>query len=65
MSRKHNACLIHLIDKPVLLGGVYKLTQAPQGKDGSAMDSKVMNRNKQIISSKGNLFIFLMIDNEN
>jgi len=36
-----------LIWKPVLLGGVYKLTNAPQGKDGSA--SSVMSTRKQAI----------------
>jgi len=39
-----------LIWIPVLLGGIYKATQAPQGKDGSASD--VMPANKAILFAK-------------
>jgi len=39
-----------LIWKPVLLGGLYKATKAPQGKDGSATD--VMPISKRIIFAK-------------
>ena len=42
--------------KPVLLGGIYDLTGAPQGKNGSASDAMNMNKN-QIISNDLNLTI--------
>ncbi|KAJ3113692.1 hypothetical protein HDU96_003057 [Phlyctochytrium bullatum] len=35
---------------PVLLGGIYNLTKAPQGKDGSASD--VMAKSKRVIHTK-------------
>lgn len=34
------------IDRPVLLGGVYKLTNASQGKDGSATDVMASSKKK-------------------
>jgi len=42
-------CDAKLIWQPVLLGGLYKLTNAAQGKDGSATD--VMSPARQRISS--------------
>jgi len=39
-----------LIWKPVLLGGIYAATQAPQGKAGSASD--VMSQNKRLLMSQ-------------
>lgn len=39
--------------RPVLLGGLYKLTDAPQGKDGSATD--VMSPAKQAVTGADTL----------
>ncbi|KAJ3109828.1 hypothetical protein HDU97_000058 [Phlyctochytrium planicorne] len=47
LAKAHNATIIWT---PVLLGGVYKLTQAPQGKDGSATD--VMAANKKDLHTR-------------
>lgn len=47
----HSAAGTNVVWRPVLLGGLYDLTNAPQGKDGSAMDVPMPDSKKKLLSA--------------